>query len=340
MIDHRSLEIFYWVARLGGFRRAATRLCTTQPAVSARISQMEQMLKVRLIERQRRHPLTLTRKGAELMSYAERILRLHGEMMAAMTSAPAYEGIVRLGVSETIVHTWLPELVRRLHADYPGITIEVSVDVSPVLKEALSKGDIDIAFMIGAIDLPKVRNIVLNSCEMVWAVSPQFAPIETPVTLSGIAAHPILTFSRTTEPYQKLKDLLSNPDYPLRIFPNTSLSSIIRMTLDGIGIGAVPAVAVTEEVRSGRLRILDSEVKLPSITFTASYIESPDAAMVAMIAKLAEEVATQRSSQPLPPLQPISPPQVQPLPQTGPRPGARAGQRSGTQSGRLRHKAG
>jgi len=291
MIDYRSLEIFYWVARLGGFRRAAVRLCTTQPAVSARILQLEHMLKARLIERERRHPITLTRKGAELLIYAERMLRLQSEMMAAMNGSPVYEGIVRIGVADTIVHTWLPELVRRLRMDYPNITLEVSVDVSPVLKELLSSGDIDLALMVGPIDLPKVRNIPLRTTEIAWVVAPEYPVSGTPVRLSDIAAHPILTFSRTTEPYQKVMSVLAASDLSVRMFPNSSLSSIIRMTIDGVGIAALPAVAVAREVASGQLRRLETDIALPPITFTASFIEAPDTALVTMIATLAAEIA-------------------------------------------------
>jgi DNA-binding transcriptional LysR family regulator len=41
MVDLRSLEVFFWVVKLGGFGRAAERLHMTQPAVSGRISQIE-----------------------------------------------------------------------------------------------------------------------------------------------------------------------------------------------------------------------------------------------------------------------------------------------------------
>ena len=36
--DLRNIETFVWVARLGGFRLAAEKLNTTQPAISARVA--------------------------------------------------------------------------------------------------------------------------------------------------------------------------------------------------------------------------------------------------------------------------------------------------------------
>ncbi len=51
MLDPRSLEIFSWVVRPGGFGRAAERLHATQPAVSARIAALEAHFGARLVER-------------------------------------------------------------------------------------------------------------------------------------------------------------------------------------------------------------------------------------------------------------------------------------------------
>ena len=39
-----QLEAFYWIARLGGFHAAATRLNLTQPTVSLRIRGLEEAL--------------------------------------------------------------------------------------------------------------------------------------------------------------------------------------------------------------------------------------------------------------------------------------------------------
>ncbi len=51
MVDLRSLEVFFWVVKLGGFGRAAERLHMTQPAVSSRISQIETRFNMRLLDR-------------------------------------------------------------------------------------------------------------------------------------------------------------------------------------------------------------------------------------------------------------------------------------------------
>src|SRR3990172_300153 len=126
MIDLRNLETLIWVARLGGFSLAAQRLNTTQPGVSQRISALEEDLGVKLFEREPRR-VVLTAKGRELLPYAEQMLRLRVEMLKVAGSTELFRGHVRLGVSETIVHTKLIKLVESIRATYPSVTLEIEV---------------------------------------------------------------------------------------------------------------------------------------------------------------------------------------------------------------------
>src|SRR5262249_40294128 len=120
MLDFKTIETFLWVATLRSFRRAAEKPTTTRPAVSMRMAQLEGELGVRLLERDRR-VVAPTPKGQELVGYAERLMRLRAEMIEAVGDRSTMRGIVRLGVSETIVHTWLPSLVERVNAAYPNL---------------------------------------------------------------------------------------------------------------------------------------------------------------------------------------------------------------------------
>ena len=86
MPDLRNLETFVWVARLGGFRLAAEKLNTTQPAISARVATLEQEFGVRLFERKQRRA-ALTAKGLELLGYAEQMLQLRTDMVRSVGAA-------------------------------------------------------------------------------------------------------------------------------------------------------------------------------------------------------------------------------------------------------------
>ncbi len=201
MLDLWTLEIFYWVVKLGGFGRAAEKLHTTQPAVSARIAQMEQGFGVRLIERDRNRAVTPTPKGLALLAQAERMLALQADIVATLAERGAVGGTVRVGVSETIVHTWLNRLMRRLHDAYPRAVLDITVDLSPGLLEALRAGEIDVALMLSPGAAPDLRIVDLCDYALAWAASPALPLPDGPLGLADLAAWPIITYSRPTLPH-------------------------------------------------------------------------------------------------------------------------------------------
>ncbi|PKU23585.1 LysR family transcriptional regulator [Telmatospirillum siberiense] len=290
-MDLKALETFVWVAHLGGFRTAADRLNATQPAISARIAQLEEELGVRLFDRESRRA-TLTEKGLNLLGYAERMLALRSEMVQAVAEKGSMRGIIRLGVAESIVHTWLSRLVERLHYLYPAVSLEIEVDTSFVMREELLAHQLDLAFLVGPITEPQLKSVPLCSYELAWVASPSLPLPPEPVPLKDLARWPIITFSRNTRPYGAIQEMFSGGDMPaVRLFGNSSLATVVRMTLDGIGVSAIPPVIISRELTDGRLKVFQAEEPLPRLDFVAAYAKKPDSLMAATIVSLAAEVA-------------------------------------------------
>lgn len=291
MADLRSLETFVWVAHLGGFRAAAEKLNTTQPAVSQRIAQLEAEFGLKLFDREPRGA-ALTSKGNELLPYAERMLQLHADLLQAAREKKAMRGVVRLGVAETIVHTWLSRLIERMHAVYPGLTLEIEVDITPALRERLLAHQLDIALMLGPISEPRMKNVALSSYPLAWVASPALDLGAEPVALATLARWPIITYPRNTRPFMAVREMMTRSDFPpLRMYGNSSLSTIVRMTLDGIGVSAIPPAVIRRELAEKRLRVLRAEQNLPDLNFHACYPVKPDSYLAEAVTEIAREVA-------------------------------------------------
>lgn len=291
MLDFRTLETFVWVARLGSFRGAATKLHTTQPAISQRIAQLEAEFGVRLLDRETRS-VNPTTKGRELLIYAERLLQLRAEMRMAIGAADSIAGTLRLGVSETIVHTWLPRLIERVSVLHPKLSLEIDVDISPNLRDRLVAQEIDLAFLLGPLSNPNIQNRPLCRFPIVFLASPKLGLPAGPLTIETLAQHPILTFARGTQPYIAVRELFRRSDLPgLRLHASAALSPVVRMAVDGLGIAAVPAEIARQELRAGSLQVLETPFSIPDLVFTASWPHSPDGLAAASVGAIAVEVA-------------------------------------------------
>jgi DNA-binding transcriptional LysR family regulator len=289
MIDLKTLEVFYWVVRLGGFGRAAEKLHTTQPAVSVRIKQLEERYNIQLFHRAAGQRPQLTPRGRELYAQAERMLELDRDIEAVLTSRFELRGLIRIGVSETVVRIWLADLLRDLHRHHPDLSLEVSVDISSTLRAGLLTGEIDLAILLGPLDLPRVREVPLCSYDLVWAAKPGLA---VAADLAGLGTVPILTFARATRPTQMIADAFARAGLPApRLYPNSSLAATVRMALDGIGVCIVPRVVIVEELARGTLSEVAAPFSVPPLDYVAAYVDAPHSAHLATVAAIAQACA-------------------------------------------------
>lgn len=285
----RSLETFYWIAKLGSFRATGDKLYASQPTISARISGLEDELGVELFDRSGRSAV-LTLKGRELLVYAEKILEIHAELLEKVADPASIHGTIRLGVAETIAYTWLPKLIERINEIYPAINLEVNVDISVNLAEKMIKREIDIAFLIGDVHHEGFITQPFYSYPLIWVASPKITLPESPLSLASLARIPIITYPRMSEPHAQIRSLIHPMGHSVQIHSSSSLSTIIRMTIDGIGVSALPKEIITNELKSGDLREFKVEASIPDLMFNIAYMKAPGEHLVRAVADLSLEL--------------------------------------------------
>src|ERR1700731_1739239 len=291
MTDFKAIETFMWVVTLGSFRGAAQKLNTTQPAISQRIAQLEREVGVRLLQRDRRMVLP-TPSGRQKMLYAEKLIGLRTEMMAVIGDRSAMRGVLRLGVAETIVHTWLPQLIKSVNTAHPNLSLEIEVDITPDLSTRLLAQEIDLVFLVGPLSASGVRNRVLCDYPIGILASPSLGLGDKTLKVQDLAKFPIITFPRRSQPYEIVRSLFNRPGLsPIRLHASASLATVIHMAVEGLGIAVIPASIVENELADGRLQLLSTDLKIPPLTFSASWLASPDTLAVELVADLAARIA-------------------------------------------------
>ncbi len=295
MVDFKGLETFVWVVSLGSFRGAAQKLNTTQPAISHRIAQLEEEIGAKLLTRETRN-ITPTAPGRQLLAYAEKMIAMRAEMLASLRDASAIRGVIRLGVAETIVHTWLPHFIKEVSRTYPHLSVEIEVDISPSLRTRLLAQEIDIAFLLGPLSAPLLRNRLLCEYPLGFIASPALN-VPNPASVYDLAEFPLITFARKTQPYELVKSLFNRPDLPtIKLHASASMATVVHLALEGIGVAVIPYELVEADLNAGRLELIKTDIVMPQLTFCASWLESPDTLATELVVDIASRVTANRTA--------------------------------------------
>jgi DNA-binding transcriptional LysR family regulator len=279
-----QIKTFLWVARLGGFRKAAERLNLSQPAVSTRISKLEQELRVPLFERGPGE-LVLTKHGTLMLSYAEQMMFVEEEIKQRVANPSEAEGLFRVGAAETIAQAWLPDFLKAFSEHYPRVSVDLTVDISLNLRSKLLERKLDLALLMGPVSDFTVENVTLPSFDLHW-----YRSTANPQTDLNII--PVMSYSNKTRPYRELLSELSRRVGPkLRVYASASLSASLKMIAAGIAVGPYPRSLANDFLEAGQIIEFDPGYHPQPLSFTASYLSEPRSFLVENSAKIARAVA-------------------------------------------------
>lgn len=127
----------------GHFGRAADACFVTQSTLSAGLRELETLIGVVLVERNRR-VVRFTPLGEQIAGKARRVLREAEELgdMARAAGQPL-SGELRLSVIPTIAPFLLPRILPKLRRDYPDLKLYLREETSAAACESLSTGRAD-----------------------------------------------------------------------------------------------------------------------------------------------------------------------------------------------------
>ncbi len=187
-------------------------------------------------------------------------------------------------MTEIVAHSFLRVFLVRMRDRFPGIDVELTVDLSARLSTMLFDRDIDIALQSGPFDRSARMTIPLGSAPYVWVASPELG---VGAGLSGIAAHPILTHARGTRPYEQIEEHLGAEDLSPRIVPCSNIAASLHMAVDGLGVACLPQAMVADAVAAGQLVVVPAGWRPEPLAFAARYIGDPAPAYLRAAAEIA-----------------------------------------------------
>jgi DNA-binding transcriptional LysR family regulator len=275
----RFVEAFYWAATLKSVTRAAEKLFVTQSALSSRIATLESELGALLLDR-RDKQFRLTTAGTRFHRHAERLLNLQRDIKAEFGSG-ASSGVerpmfLRIGVIESVLHSWLIEWVQALRREHPALELELTVETTPVLVDHMRRGAADLILAALPADGDGVRTRALTPMNMVFVGQKQRHGRRRFELTELTAGDELLTFQRGSQPHVALLDLCrkAGVDSP-RVHTISSISAMVQLVESGFGVATLPQAAVLRLTERLGLCSVRCEAALTPLPIHLSWRDDP-----------------------------------------------------------------
>ena len=253
-MDLRTLKTFRVAAHTLSFTQAAVALNYAQSSVTAQIKSLEESVGVPLFDRIGNR-LRLTEPGDRLRGYADRLLALAEEARAAVhRGGPS--GTLTLTAPETVCTYVLPPILRAFQARCPEV--EVRFVPLPVreFKRSLLEGSLDLAFILEESFAPGALHVeTLRQEPVVVIVGPRHRLRLRRSLRAGDLVGEAIFFTELGCSYRNRfeRALIRAGAHPRVRMEFQSVEAIKRCVASGLGVAALPAVAVSREIEEGEL---------------------------------------------------------------------------------------
>jgi len=169
-LDLELLRTLMAVAEQGSYGGAGDKVFRTQAAVSQQMRKLEDTVGVPIFEKEGRNK-RLTRQGEVLLEYAKHLMAINDEAIRALREGDL-EGGLRIGSPVDISDTILPLVLSSIARWSPRLRIGVHVSRSPVLMEALKRGELDLT--LSTRKDPSLEGVIVRSSPTVWICSADY----------------------------------------------------------------------------------------------------------------------------------------------------------------------
>ncbi len=279
MANDQSLDVvllrsFLAVADTLHFTAAARRRGLSQSTISQHVARLEQAVGRTLLTRDTKN-VALTPDGEDMNRLARDVVAANDRAISHFDRA-VMRGRLRFGVSEDLVLSRLPEILRGFRDAHPMVELDMTVGLSAALSEKLDAGRLDLVFAKQR--RGDERGLVLWRERLTWlGVWSTASPSEQSV--------PLVVYPGSSITRSAAIDALNAVDRPWRIaFTSDSLVALMGAVRSGFGVTAQSSLLADSD-----LEIVASAAlpPLPEVAFVVlgrgTHFEGPADALVKAI---------------------------------------------------------
>ncbi len=235
----KQVRYFIATADSGQVSLAAIDLNVSQSAVTTAIQQLEQHLGVDLFKRMA-SGVALTAEGRRFLLHARNVMAaVNSAERAPLTEDKALSGVVKVGVSYTVMGYFLPRHYARFVRSYPKIRIELCELPRDALEAQLLDGSLDMAVMLVSNLRERTQlayETLLHSRRRLWLPAEHPLLSADTITLEQVASEPyaMLTVDEASETASRYWEPTGLK--PNLIFKTSSVEAVRSFVADGVGV--------------------------------------------------------------------------------------------------------
>jgi DNA-binding transcriptional LysR family regulator len=266
-----QLRIFVAVAQREHVTRAAADLNLTQSAVSAAITALEARHATQLFDRIGRR-IALTQAGHLFLIEARAVLARAAVAESALADlAGLKRGALALAASQTVGNYWLPPLMARFRAAYPGVTLSLTIGNTETVAAMVEDGAADLGFVEGGVDGAPLDVTIVAEDELLLVAPPGTKIARKPLRADDVKAMRWVVRERGSGTRAILGTALASLglalgelDVALELPSNEAVQSAVEA---GAGATALSRLVVQDAIAAGALTVLN--FRLPKRAFSA-----------------------------------------------------------------------
>jgi LysR family transcriptional regulator, hydrogen peroxide-inducible genes activator len=253
----RQLQYVVAVAETLGFHRAAERCRVSQPTLSSQVGKLEEVLGVRIFERDRRHVLVTT-AGAAVVNHAKKILMGVDDLLAVANESAAdpFATTFRVGVIPTIAPYLLPWVTPAVKERWPKLRLALVEQKTDDVLASLRAGTLE-AGLLALVDGMDDTEHAIVAVDPFVAALPSTHPLakKKSVTVSELEEESVLLLEDGHCLRTQALSLCKRAGSKETDLRATSLATLVQMVSAGAGVTLLPSIAVDVENRRGQLAI-------------------------------------------------------------------------------------
>lgn len=252
-MDTEALKTFIAIADSGSFSLAAEQLFLTQPAISKRISLLEDQLNARLFDRIGRQ-ITLTEAGRKLLPHAQKImLEIDASRREILDLGGEVAGQLSIAISHHIGLHRLPPVLKSYSQQYPEVALDIRFTDSEAAHEEILHGGLELAVVTIAPKLdPKLHAIQIWEDPLLFVTAhdhPLRSMRNNKIRLQEIAGHVAILPSDNTYTGQLIEALFRKHRLRTEALMRTNYLETIKMMVSiGLGWSVLPESMLDEQI--------------------------------------------------------------------------------------------